>query len=229
MDLHIHGHEITGILTTADFQLVTVSLVVFGFVLAAEEGIDELIELHLPTGWADLLTRERLARVEDVFTERSSRNEQIDRIACLNLEDRLRILEKSRELRAAVGMSGKQIKKSAEVLKRLRDTLAHGGSLLEVRGDARAGIRAAQQARAFAHQVWDAVRDVTFWKSLDPGDAPRISRSPKVRRATRGAVLQSKPMPRRPADSFDGAPVAKRMNHSADCLHPYTEARTLVQ
>jgi hypothetical protein len=54
----LEGNTICGILTIADLQVLPVSLVVFGFVLAAEAGIDELIEKHQGEGWSDLLTED---------------------------------------------------------------------------------------------------------------------------------------------------------------------------
>ncbi len=133
------------------------SLVVLGSILAVEVGVDALIDRHLGDRWQSLLTDERLAEVDSVFAERQSRNAEIDRVSCLNLNDGLRILCKSSQLRSIVDMSRSQFDRTAEGLKRLRDSLAHGDSVVDVRDDPREGIRTAQQARVFADRVWAGV------------------------------------------------------------------------
>ena len=153
--------EVDGLITIADLQGITVNLVVFGFILAAEAGIDALARPYDYEGLAGLLSSKRRGRIDEVFVDRKSRNADIDYLACLNVEDRLKILEKSPELRAAVGMSSSHVREIGEVLKRLRDTLAHGGSILDLCGDAQAGISAALKAREFADRVWIAVSNVT--------------------------------------------------------------------
>jgi hypothetical protein len=154
----LEGNTICGILTTADLQVLPVSVVVLGFVLAAEAGIDELIELHLGDEWSTLLSEERFEKIDQVFAERKSRNAETTRRACLNLDDRLTIACKDQAIRSALGTSRTSLERSGRAIKRLRNTLAHaGGSLLDVADDPMAGIRAAREAREFADRVWSSL------------------------------------------------------------------------
>ena len=150
----LDGHDVDALLTIADLQLPPVSLVVFGFVLSVEVGLDAYIDLLLGDSWEGLLTAEKTSRLTAIFEERRRRNVQITRRACLDLDGRLRILCKSVELREAIGVSRSRVERDGEDLKRLRDTLAHGGSLVDVEGDARAGLAVALKASEFADQIW---------------------------------------------------------------------------
>jgi hypothetical protein len=149
----LEGNKICGILTTADLQMLPVSVVVLGFVLAVEAGIDELIEHHVGAEWTAFLSKERLEKVDQVFEERRSRNAETTRRACLNLDDRLTIACKDKAIRSALGASRTYLERSGTSMKRLRNTLAHGDSLLDVANDPVAGIAAAREAREFADRI----------------------------------------------------------------------------
>jgi hypothetical protein len=170
----LEGNTICGILTIADLQVLPVSLVVFGFVLAAEAGIDELIEKHQGEGWSDLLTEERLEKIDQVLRERTSRNAETTRRACLNLDDRLTIACKNQAIRSALGLvSRNELERAGKSMKRLRDTLAHGGSLLDVTDDPVAGIRAAREAREFADHIWSILPEGDSQVPIRPATTPQ--------------------------------------------------------
>lgn len=153
----IDGHRVNALLTIADLQLPPVSLVVFGFVLSVEAGLDDYIDRLLGDSWEGLLTEQKLSRIDEIFEERRRRNVQITKRACLDLDARLRILCKSAAIRDAIGVSRSRVERDGEDLKRLRDTLAHGGSLLDVKGDASHGLAVALTASQLADQVWDGL------------------------------------------------------------------------
>lgn len=154
------GHEINAILTVADLQLPPVSLVVLGFILAIEAGIDVYIDRLIPDTWQELIPDTRMTKINAVFEGRQRRNAGISLKSCLDLEARLVLLCKSKAVRDAVGLSRKEVKRDGEDLKRLRDTLAHGGSLIDFNSDAASGLRVAQKARNLADHIWDNLRHI---------------------------------------------------------------------
>ena len=168
----LEGNTICGILTTADLQVLPVSIVVLGFILSAEAGIDELIEEHVGEEWSDLLTEGRLEKIDQVFRERTSRNAETTRRACLNLDDRLTIACKNQAIRSALGASRRDLERAGKSIKRLRDTLAHGESILDVADDALTGIRAARAAREFADRVWSTLPTIDGEGSVQPITSP---------------------------------------------------------
>lgn len=156
----LDGHEINAILTVADLQLPPVSLVVFGFILAIEAGIDTYVDRLVPDTWQELIPDTRMTKITAVFEGRQRRNAGISLKSCLDLEARLVILCKSKAMRDAVGLSRKEVERQGQDLKRLRDTLAHGGSLIDLSGDAASGLRVAQKARNLADHIWDTLRQM---------------------------------------------------------------------
>lgn len=153
----IDGHRVNALLTLADLQLPPVSLVVFGSILSVEAGLDNYIDRLLGDSWEGLLTDAKLSRISTIFEERRRQNVQITKRACLDLDARLRILCKSPALRHAIGVSRSRVERDGEDLKRLRDTLAHGGSLVDVKGDASHGLAVALKASQLADQIWDGL------------------------------------------------------------------------
>lgn len=169
----LEGNTICGILTRADLQVLPVSVVLPGCVLAAEAGIDELIERHVgEEWWSTLLTEERLEKIDQVFEERTSRNAETTRRACLNLDDRLTIVCKSENIRSALGASRTYLERSGTSIKRLRNTLAHGDSPLDVADNPMDGIRAARKAREFADQVWSSLPAADNASEVSPSTSP---------------------------------------------------------
>jgi hypothetical protein len=156
----LRGRSIEGIFTRADIQRPAVSMLTFGFILAAEAGINELISSRCGDAWPEMLSEARLATVEAILQERRRYNAELTLLDCLMLEDRLRVAQKSDEVRGKLGFaSGKQVRAWGQALKPLRDTLAHGGSLLDHAPDPDSALELVHDVRAAAHRVWDAVAD----------------------------------------------------------------------
>lgn len=141
-------------LTLADFQLPPVSLVVLGCIMAIESGLDVYIDRVLGDSLEEMLTPCRTAKITRPFDELRRRNVEISKRACLNLDDRLRIMSNSPALRRAAGISRNRADRDGEELKRLRDILAHGGSLLDFDRDPTRGIEVADKARQTAELIW---------------------------------------------------------------------------
>src|SRR5262249_21266743 len=103
---------------------------------------------------------------KEVFATRQRHSAELDLLACLNLDDRLRIVQKSDDIPPALGFSKHGFKGWAEELKRTRDRLAHGGALLDDMATPTAAIRLADDIRRFAEGAWKLT---TMLASDDPG------------------------------------------------------------
>jgi CBS domain-containing protein len=154
----LSGDRVTGILTRADLQLTPVSLVTFGFILAFESAIDELIGQHLGDSWPEKLPAQRVERVEQVFASRRRRNTEIDRGQCLNLDDRVAIAEKVKVIWTALGFNSRaSFNSGTKDIKSLRDVLAHGGNLLDVTPDGAVAAGLFASVRHTAIAAWSAI------------------------------------------------------------------------
>lgn len=152
----LDGDVVRGIVTRADLQRPAVSMVALSFVLIAEAGLDRMIDAAWPgDAWLEQLTERRAAAVREVYAARQRRNTEIGLLECLNLDDRLRLAERSEALRTRLGHPSRTgFKRWSERLKRLRDPLAHGGDLLSAADDAAEAITLFAGVMAFAEAAW---------------------------------------------------------------------------
>jgi len=154
----LRGRSVEGILTRADIQRPAVSMLTFGLILAAEAGLDLLITESCGDSWNQLLSEGRQDKAEQVLESRRRSNAELTLLDCLMLEDRICVLRKSRDLRERLEFaSGAEVSAWGEGLKRLRDTLAHGGSLLDYEPDPQTALELVHDTRAAAHRVWQQV------------------------------------------------------------------------
>jgi hypothetical protein len=151
----MEGSGLVGMVTRADLQRSAVSMVTLSLILAAEARMGVLIEGWIGNDWESYLSDERRANLGRILEDRRSRNVEIGLIDCLMLDDRLKLLGKSEMLRIALGFTGQTaFRRWKERLSRLRDTLAHGGSLLDRERDPIAAIDLFAAIRRFAESVW---------------------------------------------------------------------------
>lgn len=126
-----HGRHIVGIITWSDLQQPAVGLYCFGLITALEAGLDELIERHCSQNWTTMLSDDRLEDVYDIMEERRRDDLEMGLLSCLNLDDRLTIAGKVRAVSAPMGLlSGRQVNDAGKDLKRVRDNLAHGNTVM---------------------------------------------------------------------------------------------------
>jgi hypothetical protein len=159
----IEGGRISGIITPSDTQRVPVSMVVFSLILAAEAGLNELIVALYGSeaAWMAHLSGPRLTQLEGRFDERQRRNAETTRLDLLMLEDRLTLVGKRASIWQALGFKSRgRFDAWAALLRRTRDALAHGGTVLDVEQDPAEALRLIRRVREFATQVWKAVGEV---------------------------------------------------------------------
>ena len=152
----LEGDQLIGIVTRADLQRQAVSMVLLGFILASEVGMNILIEDQLGSDWIDSLGGEKAQEVELLYEERVRANAEISRLECLMLHQRLSLIGKSPESFTALGFSSMRAYTGwAKTITRLRDTLAHGGGLLHAQREPEEAIRLFDDVRRFAERVWE--------------------------------------------------------------------------
>jgi hypothetical protein len=153
----MEGNRLAGIVTRADLQRPAVSMVSLSLILAAEARMGVLIKGWVGTRWASHLTDERRTKLSEILEDRRRRNVEIGLLDSLMLGDRLKLLGKSVPLLSTLGFGDRRAYAEwKEQLGRLRDTLAHGGSLLDEERDPVRAIELFDSVRRFAEKIWAA-------------------------------------------------------------------------
>jgi CBS domain len=151
----IERDRLAGIVTRADLQRQTVSMVLLAFILTSEVGMNALIEARLGPDWTDHLGVKWEAEVDRLFQERLRSNAEISRLDCLLLHQRLSLLGKAPHLCLDLGFTtNRSFARWTRTLTKLRDTLAHGGGLLHARPDPVEAIDLFGEVRTFTEAVW---------------------------------------------------------------------------
>ncbi len=162
----LDGAEVSGIVTLADLQNPIIGLYVFGLLVATERACDQLIARYTNRDWKRLVSPARLKKIQEVYNDRVATNTEIDLLACSNLDDRLTMVAGIAQLRSALGWRSKsQADKAAKEIKRVRNSLAHGDTLLSAVPDPRAAVAAIGTVRRLAETAWRLVDDdQNLWK-----------------------------------------------------------------
>ena len=147
----IAGREIRGIVTRADLQRPAVAMVTFSFVISAELAINTIVEGTLGPEWLDRLPKKQREHVEQIYADRRAADVEIGHLECLMLHQRLALLGKCPAARELLGFrSNKEFRQWGHELCRLRDVLAHGGTILHVDRDPLTAIAMFTHVRQFA-------------------------------------------------------------------------------
>lgn len=124
--------QVGGIVTRGDLQKAPVRLWLFGLVSLLEMQLLRVVRERYPRDtWAPLLTDERLANAQKLFTERRRRREENDLSDCLQLGDKAAIFNKDPELFALTGFASKRaLDQFFHEVGALRNALAHANDIL---------------------------------------------------------------------------------------------------
>jgi CBS domain-containing protein len=152
----IDGHDLAGIVTRADLQRQSVSMVVLSMILASEMGMNRLIPRYLSEEWMSRLPDESALGLLTMYERRVLANAEISHLDCLMLHQRLDLLRESEDLMLALGGTSRSAFKTwKKRLVALRDVLAHGGGLLHAESDPVRAIDLFDRVRGFAERVWE--------------------------------------------------------------------------
>lgn len=170
--LHYHPYffvqqrrEIIGIVTRADLSHAAVSAYTFQSLMAVESGLDSLIPSYAPRS---VLLQEILGKdskkILEVYATRRKFNAESTLFDAMMLRHRIQILEALPRLRKDVVTEeteglflrrGKE--KETRPLDHLRNTLAHGGSILHAFSDPEEAIVILQKVEKLAQRIWRLV------------------------------------------------------------------------
>lgn len=157
--------EIVGIVTRADLGHAAVSAYAFQSLMAIESGLDSLIPSYAPQSvWLDEVLGKESKKILEVYATRQRFNADSTLFDAMMLRHRIEILEALPILRQDVFAEetedlfirrGKE--KETRPLDHLRNTLAHGGSILHAFSDPEEAIRILQMVEKLAQHIWSLV------------------------------------------------------------------------
>jgi hypothetical protein len=156
---------IVGIVTRADLSHASVSAYAFQSLMAVESGLDSLIPSYAPRSvWFQKVLGKESKKILEVYATRQKLNAKSTLFDAMMLRHRIQILDALPRLRQDVVTDetedlflrrGKE--KETRPLDHLRNTLAHGGSILHAFSDPEEAIRILQTIEKLAQQIWSLV------------------------------------------------------------------------
>jgi hypothetical protein len=151
----LRSNQLAGIVTISDLQRPAVSMVVFSLILAAETALNRRSQEHHGNDWNKLLRPHRARHVIKVFERYKQHNVDLTLVDCPDLDDRLHLIGLSAGGRQALGLStDNDLEKQIRRLKHVRNTLAHGGGLLDAEHNPSRAITLFADVRRFAESAW---------------------------------------------------------------------------
>jgi hypothetical protein len=151
----MEGNKLRGIVTKADLQRPAVSMVTLSLALAAEAGMDRIIENWHGQEWQNSLSPKRRRAAEDVYKERKRHDVDIELLQCIMLADRMTLLGKLPPVIELLGFQSRaEFNRWARKLEELRNTLAHGGDIFDIEGNPGAAIELFRKVKGFAERIW---------------------------------------------------------------------------
>jgi hypothetical protein len=157
--------EIIGIVTRADLSHAAVSAYAFQSLMAVESGLDSLIPSYAPRSvWLQEILGKDSKKILEVYATRQRFNADSTLFDAMMLRHRIEILEALPRLRKDVITEemedlflrrGKE--KETRPLDHMRNTLAHGGSILHAFSDPEEAIGILQKVEKLAQHIWSLV------------------------------------------------------------------------
>lgn len=154
----LDGHRLSGVVTRSDVQRPAVSMVTLSLILICEAGLNQVIPSWMGATWAEQMPLKRRRHAEENLAQRRRYNASLGLRDCLFIEDRLALVAKNRELLSELGFeSRRKFEAWSNRLSRLRDVLAHAGSILHHEPDPECAIVLFSDVRDFARRTWQLV------------------------------------------------------------------------
>lgn len=166
--LAAHAHLIVedrlggvAVVTRADLARPAFAALALMTVLGLEQRMNSFLELFddAETLVREALTKRRLGRIDDLIAERQRRRSELPLLKSLSLEDRFDIVLHFEPLWMQFGESKRRLGARRKSAQSLRDTLAHGGTLLDVTDDVTETLRVLADLQRFSQQVEGLVFD----------------------------------------------------------------------
>ena len=134
--------EVGGIVNRLDLQDPPVRMWLFGLITIIEMHFKAMREARYPDdGWTQLISPARLARAQELLSERRRRNQNPHLLDCLQFSDKGKIIARDETLRKQAGFvsrrRGDEVVKSFETL---RNNLAHSQDIVAFDWDTIVGL-----------------------------------------------------------------------------------------
>jgi len=124
---------VAGIITRGDLQKIPIRMWLFSLISLIEMQMLRIIRERYPeNSWENKISSPRREKVEELFEERKKKNEEIDRIDCLQFCDKYTIISKTEDILEKLQYSKKK-KEFCTLLKELeelRNNLAHAQDII---------------------------------------------------------------------------------------------------
>ena len=159
----LDGDGIQGIVTRADLQLPPVSMAVLGLVVSLEMALTDLIATYSHGSWLEEMQDGRREKLLERFEKTQRANAEITELECLDLIDRFDLVGRISALGDALGLtSTNQVEKAKKRVEKLRNPLAHGGSLIGAHEDFDETLRTIDFVQELAARAWGLVVSSPF-------------------------------------------------------------------
>ena len=124
--------RVGGIVSRSDLHKPPVRMWLFGMVTLIEMRFSRLIERFCPHGeWKQFLSAGRIQKAEQLLQERIRRDQDLTLLDCLQLSDKAQIVARNAQLREMTRFESRnQLDKSAKMLEKLRNDLAHSQDII---------------------------------------------------------------------------------------------------
>jgi hypothetical protein len=156
----LKGDRLHGIVTRADLQRPAVNMVLFSLILAAESASNIIILKHLGDSWPAYLSDQGRGKAINAFKPRRKTETQVTLLDCLGLPDRLDLLGECQQALTHLGFDSKSsLEEWKKRVRPVRNSLAHGRTLLHAESDPVLAIDLFENIRSFAKKIWDLTKD----------------------------------------------------------------------
>jgi hypothetical protein len=124
--------NVGGVITRNDIQKPPVRMWLFGMITILEMFISRMLKTkYQDSSWQAEVSANRLKKAQNLYDERSRRNQHVELLDCLQLVDKAQILMKDPDIRADGGFESRRAaEKSIRDFESLRNNLAHTNDIV---------------------------------------------------------------------------------------------------
>lgn len=158
----LSGDEIGAIATRAELQAPAITVSVLAHLVSIELGLSILVPRVLGPAWPDKLSEQRREKADAMLTRKKSDNVDTGLEDCLFFGDWVQ-LGRADAVRSLLGYTSLgRYKKATSKFDKLRNGLAHGGTILDEE-DVEKAVGRFRRIRELLDRTWDAVDHTDEW------------------------------------------------------------------
>ena len=152
------------VVTRADIARPAVNLVSLSYLLSLERGLVQLASLHLGPGWFRKLPEDRQKKAEELYGKKRDHNAEMGLEECLYFDDAMTLALAEPTMVSELGTTTGTFNTQKQNLNRIRNDVAHGGTLLDALSPQEA-LESFEFLRRITERAWELL------ESIDPGEA----------------------------------------------------------